>query len=146
MLPAQPFSAMSGLYGASDAVLVSLRDVPLFRDTLPSKLFEVMAARVPVLGLLTGEAREVIETAGAGVCGEPERCDALLAALDRLRRLSPRDREAFGRAGRAWVEQHCSRQTQAADYARLLSTLTTSANESDATPLAATYSKLEAKR
>jgi glycosyltransferase involved in cell wall biosynthesis len=71
-----------------------------------------------VLGV-AGEARELVERAGAGLCIAPESPDALVEALRTLR-ADPARREEMGRRGRAFVEAQFSRRVLAAHYLEVL--------------------------
>jgi glycosyltransferase involved in cell wall biosynthesis len=70
---------------ASDACVVILRKADLFRTVIPSKIFEAMAAGKPIVLGVDGEARRIVEGAGAGIFVEPENPDALAGAILRLR-------------------------------------------------------------
>lgn len=84
---------------AFDLGLVHLAPLPVFRGTLPSKLFELMALGVPVLLGLTGEAAELVGGAGCGVCVPPGDPEALAAAIGALVD-DPGRRRAMSEAGR----------------------------------------------
>lgn len=81
-----PREEIAGYVQSFDCCLVTLLKDPLFEITLPSKLFEAMAFRKPVLLGLDGEAREIIERAGAGIyfpLDDPERLvEAILDLKD----------------------------------------------------------------
>ncbi|MGL5098084.1 MAG: glycosyltransferase family 4 protein, partial [Planctomycetia bacterium] len=77
-LPQQGKDAVVGLYAAADVCLVPLRKVDLFRDVLPSKLFEIMGMERAILLSVDGDARAEVERAGAGLFVEPENIDALV--------------------------------------------------------------------
>jgi glycosyltransferase involved in cell wall biosynthesis len=105
MLGVVPAERIPGLYAAADAGAVLLRDLPLFRAALPTKLLEVMSAGRPVLLAARGEAAEVVSEAGAGLVVEPGDPAALAAACERLQA----DRGAvlaLGRAGRSYADAH----------------------------------------
>ena len=55
-----------------DVALIHLKKSPLFKTVIPSKIFENAAMEVPVLLGVEGEAKEMIEHYGAGLCFEPE--------------------------------------------------------------------------
>jgi colanic acid biosynthesis glycosyl transferase WcaI len=112
-------SEVPGLYAAADVCLVPLRDVPLFEAFIPSKLFEVLAAGRPVIGAVRGEARQILERSGGALLVEPERPDQLVQAVERLR-AEPELRATLSRNGRAFAEQHYSRESLAARYLELL--------------------------
>lgn len=97
----------------ADAALVLLRDRPVFRHVLPSKMFEAMAtARPIVLGVL-GESAELLEQADAGVVIPPENAAALAQALTRLAD-APAVAAEMGRNGRRLVEREFDREKLAA--------------------------------
>jgi len=85
MVPRQPKERMPEMWSLCDLALVPLRDTPLFRTVLPSKIFECMAMGVPVvMSLPEGEATEVVLRAGCGVCVPPEHPRALATTLEDL--------------------------------------------------------------
>ncbi len=68
----QPFSVMPKIISIADVCLVPLKDLDLFKNALPSKMFEYMACGKPVLSTLIGEGRDVLEESGGGVSVSPE--------------------------------------------------------------------------
>jgi glycosyltransferase involved in cell wall biosynthesis len=96
-----------GLYRACDAGLVSLWKDPVLETMLPGKLFDCMAAALPVVSTVRGQAGAIVERAGCGSVVEPE-ADALLDALARIVSMSAEDRADIGRRGRDWVLRHMS--------------------------------------
>jgi glycosyltransferase involved in cell wall biosynthesis len=111
-----------GLYAASDVCLAPLRKVDLFTDVLPSKLFEIMGMRRPMVLSVDGDAREVVERAKAGIFAEPENVDALCTALEEVL-ANPARTEQMGRSGRRFVERFFSRKALAAQYLYLLAAM-----------------------
>jgi glycosyltransferase involved in cell wall biosynthesis len=59
------------VYEWADSCLVHLADWPSFRYTVPSKLYEVMAAGRHVTGVVEGEAAQIIDEADAGQTVQP---------------------------------------------------------------------------
>jgi glycosyltransferase involved in cell wall biosynthesis len=97
----------------ADVALVLLRDRPVFRHVLPSKIFEAMGtARPIVLGVL-GESAELLRAAGAGVVIQPESGSALAEAITYLA-THPQDAERMGANGRRLVEAEFDRDKLAA--------------------------------
>lgn len=92
------------LYAGVHAAVVPLRDKPLFRGALPTKLFEAMAAARPVIVAARGEAAELVATAQAGLAVPPGNPDALAAAFRRLQSAPDRALE-MGRRGRELARQ-----------------------------------------
>jgi glycosyltransferase involved in cell wall biosynthesis len=88
--------AVPRLYADSDAAVVLLRDRPIFRGALPTKLFEAMAAGRPLVLAAEGESADLVRHAGAGVVVAPEDPVALAAALTDLARLPEQELREIG--------------------------------------------------
>jgi glycosyltransferase involved in cell wall biosynthesis len=103
----------------ADAALVLLRDRPVFRHVLPSKMFEAMATERPIVLGVLGESAELLESAGAGVVIPPENADALARAVAGLA-ADPAAAREMGRKGRQLVEAEFDRDKLAAEMLREL--------------------------
>ncbi len=79
-----PHDQIPGLYAEAEAAAVLLRDRPLFRRALPTKIFEAMGAGRPVLLSVGGEAADLIAEGSCGVAVPPDRPDRLAAAIAEL--------------------------------------------------------------
>ncbi|NIO19362.1 MAG: glycosyltransferase, partial [Candidatus Aenigmarchaeota archaeon] len=82
----QPRSKIPLFINASDVCLVPLRKSELFTTVIPSKMLEVMACGCPVVLGVDGQARRILDQAGAGIFIEPEDHRALVDVLIRLYR------------------------------------------------------------
>lgn len=58
--------------GICDAALVPLKRSETFKTVIPSKIFEAAAMQRPILLGVEGQAREIVDAYGAGLCFEPE--------------------------------------------------------------------------
>lgn len=101
---------MPGVWSAFDCAIVCLRDLPLFLGAVPSKTYEALAAGVPVVLAIKGEAAMVVGQADAGIVVEPENPDAIAAAIERLRS-DPALRSTLGRNGKRVAETLYDRAT-----------------------------------
>lgn len=109
-LPGQPPEAMPSVLAGADVCIVPLKDIPLFVGSLPSKLFEAMAAgRAVVLAAPNGEASSLVEKHGCGVTVPAEDPTALAAALRRLA-ADPACVREMGVRGRLAAESDFSRE------------------------------------
>jgi glycosyltransferase involved in cell wall biosynthesis len=106
-------------YAVSDVSIVHLKDRPAFRKVIPSKMFECMAMRRPIVLGVRGQAEEILQTAGAGIAVKPDDADELVAAVLRLKE-DPGLRERLGAAGAAHVREHYDRREIARRYWDLL--------------------------
>lgn len=115
----RPKEEMPAIWSASDATMVLLRRASAFETVLPSKLFEAMAMRVPIILGVAGEARALIEAAQSGIAITPESAGELVAAIQRIAN-DPDAARRMGQSGRSFVELQFDRSRLAASYADFL--------------------------
>lgn len=97
------------LYAGADAAVVLLRDRPIFRGALPTKMLEAMAAGRAIVLSAAGESARLVEGCGAGAVVAPEDPEALAGALRDL--AGDRGRlAALGEAGRRCAAERFSRE------------------------------------
>lgn len=76
---------MPGIWSLCDISLIQLKDNPLFKSVIPSKIFESMGMGLPIiLSLPEGEASGIIHDSGAGVVIPPEQPQVLADTVVRL--------------------------------------------------------------
>jgi glycosyltransferase involved in cell wall biosynthesis len=117
--PPEDTKRMPAIIGSFDIALVPLRRLDLFKGALPSKIFEAMAAAVPIIVTIDGEARELVEKAQAGIAVNAEDPEALANAILQLDD-DPNRMKTLGRNGRRYVMEHYDRQKIAEGFERLL--------------------------
>ena len=100
-------------------MVVPLRKLDVLDTFVPSKLFDCLSCQRPVILMVDGEARELLEESGGGVFVPPEDGPAL---ADQLRLLAgePARLAEMGRKGRAWVLARFVRDEQGATLETLL--------------------------
>ncbi len=103
-----PQSAMPVLYAAASALLVSLRDEPIFAYTIPSKLQGYLAAGRPVIAALNGEGARVVAEAGAGVSCSAGSASALATAVRSLGEMDSAALDKMGDNARRYAIAHFS--------------------------------------
>lgn len=72
MLKAVPKSEVKRYISILDVCLINLKKSEVFTTVIPSKIFENAAMEIPILMGVEGEAKDIIESYGAGLCFEPE--------------------------------------------------------------------------
>lgn len=118
--PPIPKTDTNAFYAACDACLVPLAAVAVFQETIPSKIFEIMASERPVIASAGGEAKAIVEQSGAGFVAPPGDAPRIADTILAMRRL-PRERRAeMGRVARQWVIRHYDRRALADRYLALL--------------------------
>lgn len=103
-----PPAVMPRLYEAASALLVSLRDEPIFAYTIPSKVQGYLAAGRPVIASLNGEGARVVKEAGAGVACAAGDAQALAEAVQVLAGMDSRSRTEMGENARRYALAHFS--------------------------------------
>ena len=63
-------SEMPKFYKLADAFLITMVNNEVVNNTLPAKVQSYMAAGKPIIGAISGEVKDVIETAKCGLCCE----------------------------------------------------------------------------
>jgi colanic acid biosynthesis glycosyl transferase WcaI len=107
-------------YNSCDVCLVPLAPVKIFQETVPSKMFEIMACERPVLASLAGEGKRIVEESGGGMVTPPGDARAIACALKQLQAMTPQARATMGRNGRQYVARHYSRGALADRYLEIL--------------------------
>tara|TARA_A100001011_G_C14243199_1_gene814237 strand:+ start:85 stop:1299 length:1215 start_codon:yes stop_codon:yes gene_type:complete len=67
------------------ANFVHLRDLELFKTVIPSKIFESMALKKPILAGLIGESLEIIKSSNSGLKVIPENANSLVNEIVKLK-------------------------------------------------------------
>lgn len=119
MLGQQAKERMPLFLAATDACLVLLIRSELFKTVLPSKIFEAMAMKRPIVLGVEGESRELVEAGGCGLCIEPENDAELAEAVLKLARDTGLRRE-LGERGQGFVARNFDRETLAMRYLGIL--------------------------
>jgi colanic acid biosynthesis glycosyl transferase WcaI len=99
---------MAALYGAADYQLVSLRDLPIFHGTIPSKLQAAFSCGSPVLVSAPGDSARIVEQTGAGLSCPPEDWPALADRLLQAAAVPADERAGMSRRARESYETQMS--------------------------------------
>ena len=97
MLGRHPLERMPSFYRHADALLMCLRDEPVFALTIPGKLQGYLAAGIPVVAMLNGEGAAVVERAACGLTCKAGDAEGLAAAILQLATSPPEQLEQMAR-------------------------------------------------
>jgi len=92
-----PMEKMPFFFNQASALLVSLKDEPIFSYTIPGKLQAYLKAGKPILAMLNGEAAELIRMNKCGITCKASDSSALASAALRLKNLSDEDKDKMGK-------------------------------------------------
>jgi glycosyltransferase involved in cell wall biosynthesis len=105
-LPSQPTERIGRFIAASDVQVVSLKDTPLLRATMPSKVQGSMAAGRPILVHGAGDAADLVLAAGAGLACSPGDVTSAAACIESFAHVGTEGRQEMGRRSRLkYLEQ-----------------------------------------
>lgn len=120
MHPPIPRDDTRAFYSACDVVVVPHAALSVLGETVPSKIFEVMACGRPLVAALQGEGARIVQESGAGVLASPGSGESLADAIERVIAMSDGERAALGTAGRAFAALHYDRAQLAVKYLAVL--------------------------
>ena len=96
MLGRHPVERMPSFFKCADALMVSLKDEPIFAMTLPGKLQAYLVSGIPILAMLNGEGADIVRRARAGLTCPAGDHEALAGAVLKLYRMSAEERRVMG--------------------------------------------------
>ena len=119
-LPAMPKRELASLLAGCQIGLFLLAPVPAFAElTAPNKLMDFLAAGLPVVTNVPGQAARCVMDGPCGIAVPPADAATLAAALRELA-AHPARRAAMGLAARAQAVRRWDRRLQARDFCELV--------------------------
>lgn len=86
---------MSDYYAASDVLILSLKDVPLYKHTVPSKFQVYLITGKPIYAVFTGEVKNIVEKHQIGFTAHPSDILEIAKGFDYFLNLSPEELECI---------------------------------------------------
>jgi colanic acid biosynthesis glycosyl transferase WcaI len=122
-LPFQPYADLPALLSSSDILLVPL-DREKSHLSVPSKLYNFMAAGRPILGLAdaSSEVSDLIQSTRCGLCVEPDDSRAVAEAILKLKK-APTTARRLGANGRKYAETIFAKNVVLKRYEELMESL-----------------------
>jgi len=122
-LPFQPYRDLPALLASADVLLVPL-DSDKSQLSVPSKLYNFMAAGRPILGLAApgSEVAAVLSERACGLSAPPDSPVEIVEAVQALRR-SPDLRESYASNARRYVVEYFTRDKVLKSYEDLLTSM-----------------------
>lgn len=101
-----PRASVGDYYARADYALVTLKDLPAFRGTIPSKLQSSLAHGLPVISSVQGDVRAIIEESHVGFTADSGNVASLENAFRDAVAVSPEGRHEMAlRAREAYAER-----------------------------------------
>ncbi len=116
-----PKSSMPIFLSKGDSILVSLKDVPLFKyGVSPNKLYDAYAIGRPVIVTVSGHIKEEVEKYNLGVFASPGKPRELAQQIINLYSKSSSERKIMGRNGREIAEKIYSRKNINVNFKKII--------------------------
>jgi len=109
-------SEVSQFLNSADILVVHLKDDPLFRITLPSKILAYLKTGKPVLMGIKGDAQGIIEKSKAGLCCIPDDLDDIENKVLRLSEMSVEEREDLGKKATQYYQENFTIEKNVGKY------------------------------
>jgi colanic acid biosynthesis glycosyl transferase WcaI len=116
-----PPDEMPRLMAGADVQIVSLRDEPLFRHTMPSKVQTILASGLPLLAVAPGDAGAVAAAARVGWSVPAGDVAGVARAITDAARSTKHEREQLGANALAWYRATMDEQVNSDRLVRVLS-------------------------
>jgi len=86
---------MAKFYKASDFLIVSLIDEPIFSVTVPAKTQTYIAAKKPILAIINGDVADIVHDNSLGVCADPSNIKLIKEAFEKCIDMSENEKSKF---------------------------------------------------
>jgi glycosyltransferase involved in cell wall biosynthesis len=100
---------MPRYFALADALLVTLKDEPIFNLTLPAKVQSYLACGRPIIAAVNGEGARIINEAKAGITCNAEEPKLLADAVLNIFQMQRDIREKLGSHGKTYYQKHFKR-------------------------------------
>ena len=91
-------------------MLITLKKSDIYSLTIPGKLQSYMAASKPILGMIDGECRDLINSSKAGLACCSENPEALVANIRRMCIMKKNKLKEMGKNGKIYYKENFERK------------------------------------
>lgn len=106
-----PLEQMPLFFKKADAMLVSLKSDPIFKLTVPAKIQAYMASEKIIVGMISGEAHELINSSKAGIAVHSGNYELLADKVSLLQNMSKKERELMENNAKFYYNKHFKKET-----------------------------------
>jgi len=86
---------MAKFYKASDFLIVSLIDKPIFSVTVPAKTQTYIAAKKPILAIINGDVADIVNDNNLGICADPSNVGLIKEAFEKCIDIPENEKSKF---------------------------------------------------
>lgn len=86
---------MAKFYKASDFLIVSLINEPIFSVTVPAKTQTYIAAKKPILAIINGDVADIVNDNSLGVCADPSNVELIKKSFEKCIDMPENEKSKF---------------------------------------------------
>jgi glycosyltransferase involved in cell wall biosynthesis len=86
---------MAKFYEASDFLIVSLINEPIFSVTVPAKTQTYIAAKKPILAIINGDVTDIVNDNSLGVCADPSNVELIKEVFEKCIDMPENEKSKF---------------------------------------------------
>ncbi len=102
-----PAKKAASYFASADALYVSLKNDGYVGKTIPNKLMMSMAFGKPILGVISGDGKDLLEKAGGALIAE-ENASSIAKRINEFAEMSDEERKKLGKLNQAYYFSHLS--------------------------------------
>ena len=102
-----PAKRASSYFASADALYVSLKNDGYVGKTIPNKLVMSMAFGKPIIGVLDGDGKKILEESQGAIVAEPNK-ESIAEAINKMFSLSEEERKKLGENNRVYYQNNLS--------------------------------------
>jgi len=106
----KPLSEMPAYFAASDVLIISLKDAPLFELTVPSKFQAYLTASKPIFSLIRGEVSRIVDKYSLGISSDPIDVVSMAKCYEKFYKSSREELNNFSRNAACLLEMDYSKE------------------------------------
>jgi glycosyltransferase involved in cell wall biosynthesis len=110
-----PKDDLREMLGAADVGINTHAPWPLLETTITGKLFDYLAAGLPVISIGDGQMGLILRTAGAGFVIKKHSPKTVCETIKVMQSLGPDGRRIMGLKGRDWIQRHMLTEVSAVE-------------------------------
>lgn len=107
-----PLAAMPATFAKAEVLFAALKDEAIFAITVPAKIQAYMSSGKPIVTMINGEAKLLIEEVGCGIAVEAGDGEAFAEAIAKIADMTQAEREKIGEKGRSFAARNFDFATQ----------------------------------
>ena len=102
-----PAKKASAYFASADALYVSLAGDGYVGKTIPNKLVMSLAFGKPIIGVLEGDGKAILESAGGGIVAQANK-ESIAKAIEQMAELPNEQRKKLGQLNQAYYSNNLS--------------------------------------